>query len=288
MAVAAVVWRFLGSRRVRLVVRAFALILIFFGPIVVEAWHLRVARPAEPFAAEAAAEYRSRRSSDVDRLLPEGGGGTHFYQELPGRLGEAFLDAAAIRLSGDVRNAPWPESVELHERAHLLHAFLSEPVARLMARLPAPAPDTEAADDAEQHFAEMAGRAWEIVAPADRICPAGTPVERLVETDRLVPGTAGFVAWYLRHLTRPAEDAQALAAVASQLIAPDRAEWDAIWQALETRRRPDGSFQPWPPRTVRESIDRRRIEARRSGRWIDRVLDVGLVPSLLVLRVAGY
>jgi len=272
------------------VLRSTSLGVILFGPIALAAWDVHLARPeaAEPFAAVAAADYRSRRSPDVDRLLPEGGGGTYFYDDLHGNLGEALLDAAAIGLSGDVREAPWPEAVELHERAHLLQAFLPEPVGRLMARMPAPAADTEAADNSQQHFAEMAERAWQIVAPPGDFCPEGTPVERLLEAERLVPGTAGFVAWYLRHVTRPAEDGEALAALASQLIASTRADWDALWEALETRRRPDGSFHPWPPRTVRESIDRQRIEARLRGRWIDRVVDIALAPSLLVLSAAGY
>jgi hypothetical protein len=38
---------------------------------------------------------------------------------------------------------------------------------------------------------------------------------------------------------------------------------------------------------VREAIEQRRIEARLSGRWIDRLVDVALIPSLMVLTVVG-
>ncbi len=164
-------------------------------------------------------------------------------------------------------------------------AFAPDPIARLIARLPAP--DAVAVDAPDQHFAMMAELAWQIVAAPDRVCLADTPEARLVESERLVPGTAGFVAWYLRHVARPPEDAPALAALAAQLTAPYRDEWDAVWRAIEARRQTDGSFQPWPRLTVRESIERLRRESRRSGRWFDRLADIALLPSLWVLAAAG-
>ena len=60
----------------------------------------------------------------------------------------AFPDSAAIALVADDASSLWSESVELHERAHLVEAFLPREVEELTSRLPAPNPD-EGADSAD-------------------------------------------------------------------------------------------------------------------------------------------
>ncbi len=297
------------SHRTRLVVWATTTVLIVFGPIAQAAWDLRSARrqgglgypevrmtdasapPPSPEVAEAAewvARYRARRNPVVERLLPEGIGGTRFFQRLDGYAGMAFSDVAAIGLATTVESDLWPETVELHERAHLLHAFLPQEVARLMARMPAAAPGEYAATNPGEHFAEMAAKAWEVVAPPGDFCIDGTPADWLSAAEIRVPGTAGFAAWYLRQpALRSGEGCEELPPLAARLSEPQRAEWEALWQALEARRLPGGTFRPWSYPTVRDYLEARRWEARSSGRWIGRVENVLLAPSLAVLTLAG-
>jgi hypothetical protein len=111
-------------RRLRLA----AALVILFGPIALGAWCVHVAPPAlgsgpRSSADQRVAAYLARRHPVVDRLLPGGRGGTRFYEHLGGNDGIAKAGAAAIGLALTVNDRMWPESVELHERAHLLQAF---------------------------------------------------------------------------------------------------------------------------------------------------------------------
>ena len=310
MAVLAWLDRVVLSRRIRWTLRVIAVVLLCFGPIATAAFEIRHANGLASFAyaevrpyemsvapeappdgdpAFVATRYLSRRSPAIDRLLPVGAGGVRFFEHLGGSAGMAFPGAAAIGLSASADLGFWPEAVELHERAHLIHAFVPALVGRLMSRLAPPAPDEYAATDAGEHFAEMAAAAWEVVAPPDGICVQESPVALLAEAEASVPGTAGFVAWYLRHgAPLDKEDArEALALAAETLAAPQRSEWEALWAALEARRLPDGTFAPWRHPNVRTYLESRRIEARTVGGWYGWLVDVSLLPSLGVLTLAG-
>jgi hypothetical protein len=284
--------KWVPMRILRFTVRLTALVVILFGPIAAGYWHIHFAGVATGIGQGDGREvggrtYLARRSPVIDRLLPAGAGGTHFFDRLGHDLGLAFPNSAAIALVTDNAFSAWPESVELHERAHLVDASLPREVGELMARLPAPNPDEYAATDRGEHFAEMAARAWEIVKPPDDVCVDGTPADRLRDADQRVPGTSGFVEWYLRHLPADFEGRDDLAALAAKLRAPLAPQWDALWQAIEARREPGGGFTPWRPRTVRQFIEAQRADALASGRWIDRVTGALLVPSLLVLSAVG-
>ncbi len=274
----------------RFMLRLTALIMILFGPIAAGYWHIHFAGVGggQGDGRDVGAQtYLAHRSPVVDRLLPAGAGGTHFVGSLGKWAGMAFPDSAAIALVADDATSPWPESVELHERAHLVDAALPREVAELMSRLPAPNPDEYAATSRDEHFAEMAARAWEIVQPPDDVCLDATPANRLRDAEQRVPGMSRFVEWYLQHLPADSERRDDLAVLAAKLRAPLAPQWDALWQAVDARREPGGGFTAWGPRTIRQSLEARRADAMASGRWIDRVSGALLVPSLLVLSAVG-
>ncbi len=284
----------------RLALRLTAVAMIVFGPIAAATIAIHApervrlgyveANPSATSGPAAAGvrEYIAGRDPAVDRLLPNGVGGTRFFENLDGHLGMAFVHVPAIGISATVGGAGWPEAVELHERAHLLYAFLPEEVSRLIARVPAPRPGEYAATNGNEHLAEMAAAAWETVAPPELLCVEGTPVERLRDRETRVPGTAGFVAWYLRNL-RP-EDVEYyddLSRTAAILAEPYRAESNAVWRAIEARRLGSGEFQPWGHHTVREYLEAWRAEAHASEHWFDRIGGYLLAPSLMALSIAG-
>ena len=293
------------SPRTRFIVWSVSLTIILFGPIVQAAVDLHRVRSTTVFAfpevqpaksqgeaaagaagaASRAANYLAKRNPIVDRLLPEGEGGIRFFEQLGGDSGLAEARTASIALMANDSEA-WPESVELHERAHLLDAFLFHEVENLMARLPDAARDEYAAKNRGEHFGEMAARAWEIVSPPDGICIDGTPVEVLRKIETRVPGTAGFVAWYLRQPSLGVEEGRdELAALAAQLSAPQQVEWDALWRALEARRRPDGRFEKWRYSSVRAYLEVQQSVARATGGWFGRAQAILLVPSLTIVRL---
>ncbi len=252
--------RWAPVRLLRFTLRLAALVVILFGPILTGYWRVHVAGVpigvGQGDSREVGAQtYLAHRSPIVDRLLPAGAGGTHFVSSLGRWAGMAFPDSAAIALVADDATGPWPESVELHERAHLVEASLPREVGELMSRLPAPSPDEYAATNRGEHFAEMAARAWEIVEPPDNVCVDGTPADRLRDAEQRVPGTSGFVEWYLRHLPAGVEGRGDLAALAATFRAPLAPQWDALWQAIDARREPGGGFTPWGPRTIREFLE---------------------------------
>jgi len=268
------------------VLRLVAAGVILVGPIAVAAWDLRQApRVGGTPAPVEEAQYLSRRNPVIDELLPNGQGGVRVVEHLDGKSGMAFTRVAAIALAAPVASEAWPGSVELHERAHLVDAFLPEVVALLMTRMPPPASGEYAATNDGEHFAEMASSAWELVVPPDNMCIEGTPVEALRAAEAKVPGTAGFVVWYLQHpALAGTELAGPLRPVAEELIASSRIEWDALWQALDERRLADHTFAPWRVQTVRDYITRERASARASGDWI---ASVALTPSLALLAAMG-
>jgi hypothetical protein len=277
-------WLSLRAFRLALLVTAIATVVA--GPLVAANWSAHAAahhrfgytevvnpRSASGAEAEAVREYLARRHPATDHLLPNGAGGTRFFVDLDGNAGMAFSNVPAIGVSVTASGSGWPETTELHERAHLLHAFLPGEVGALMAGLPPPASGEYAASSAREHFAEMASEAWQIVTTPDFLCVDGTPMERLHDAETRVPGSAGFVVWYVRHLSREdVEHYDELARMASSLAAPHRTAFDAVWQALEERRLPGGDFRPWErAATVRGQVERWRAELRASDRQFDRL-----------------
>ena len=97
-------------------------------------------------------DYLARRNAAVDRLLPAGEGGIVFVERLGGNAGVALPGSAVIGIASEGLSSEDAEYVELHERAHLLHANLPDEVARLLSRLPGPAPDEYAARNPAEHF----------------------------------------------------------------------------------------------------------------------------------------
>jgi hypothetical protein len=199
----------------------------------------------------------------------------------------AFSAEAAIGIAANVEVNGWPEQTELHERAHLVHAFLPAQVGALLAQLPSPAQGEYAATDPGEHFSEMAGAAWQVVAEPLGVCVDGTPLDRLEEAERRVPGTSGFVVWFLRHMRERVVEAPALGARADALAAAHRTRWDAIWQALDARRRADGTFEPWRHQSMRGFLERQHTAMTQSPHLLDRLSGHVLLPSLWLLSIAG-
>lgn len=235
--------------------------IIVFGPIASAARAVHAPGgpgyvEIDPAAASGSAgdhvrEYLAGRDPAIDRLLPDGARGTRFFEDLDGEAGMAFPHLSLIGISATAASGGWPGAVELHERAHLLQAFLPEDASRLLARLDAPAEREYAATGEREHFAEMAAKAWEVVSQPAGMCVDAAPLERLRDAESRVPGTAGFVAWYLRNLRKEdVEEFDPLIQTAALLAAPYRAESEAIWKSLEARRLPDGHFQAWSHQTV--------------------------------------
>jgi hypothetical protein len=244
--------------------------------------------PGGRHASAETERYFAERNAVIDRLLPEGAGGTRFFEHLGGASGRAATDAAAIALSVAVCSEPWPESVELHERAHLLEAFLPGETANLMTRLATPVAGEYAATNRAEHFAEMAARAWQVLVPPVGMCVDGTPGQQLRDIETRVPGTAGFVAWYMQQSPLGGGEGRGeLMADAAELSAPQRAEWNALWKALDGRRRTNGTFTPWRHDNIRHYLEARQVQLRSTGGWIDCVAAALLVPSLTLLRLSG-
>ena len=281
-------------------IRLAAVAVIVFGPIASAAWTVHGperGRPGyveiDPAAAsgsdaERIRAYLARRNPALDRLLPNGAGGTRFFEDLDGNAGMAFPHLSLVAISATAGDGGWPGAVELHERAHLLHAFLPEEVAGLLVRLAAPSPGEYAATNDREHFAEMAAKAWEIVSPPESMCVDGTPAERLRDAETRVPGTAAFVMWYLRNLRDESVGSdEDLARTAEAFSARYGAESNAVWTAVDERRLPDGGLRPWGYRTPREYLEGMRAGARASRHLVDRIAGHLLLPSLTVLSIAG-
>jgi hypothetical protein len=134
----------------------------------------------------------------------------------------------------------------------------------------------------------MAAKAWQVLVPPVGMCVDSTPGEQLRELEARVPGTAGFVVWYLQHSSLDVGEERAeLVAIAAELSAPQRAEWNTLWKALDGRRRADGSYTPWRHDNIRHYLEARQVRLRSSGAWIDRVSAALLLPSLTLQRLGG-
>ena len=226
----------------------------------------------------------------VDRLLPEGPGGTVFYDELGDLAGVAFQDTGTIGVALSVASDSLA-AVELHERAHLLEFENPEIVARLMPGSPAPAEEQYAAKSPVEHFAEMAAKAWsvvELLLPHE-YCALESPVDLLRRLETDVPGTAGFVVWYLRDpALAAAEGMDALRNEAERLVGDQRDGWTALHAQLRARQLADGTFPAWPRYSVREYLERRRAHVRLAGGFGGRLEALQLTASLSVLGLSKH
>ena len=232
-----------------------------------------------------ALRYRMQRTSVIDLLLPDGAGGTHYFAQLDTNAGVAFPRSATIALLPPTE-ITLGESVELHERAHLLWASRPDVVARIITSVGKPANDEYAARNAGEHFAEMAGQAWTVIIPPRDVCPIGSQVEWLHDAEERVPGTAGFVVWYLRHpAMRGVPVRDSLLAVAEQMTQSRRAEWEALYAALEERRNDDGAFTPWPPQALAAYLQEVHRQDSGAAAYVMRAL---FIPSVLVARVYDF
>lgn len=255
-------------------------------------------RDAEParaanFATTQAAtrHYLALRDPTIDRILPEGAGGTRIVDVLPDDVdGVARADRGLIEVAlaavGDSTprgSARRGDIVEIHERAHLLDAAAPDLVDELIARLPPPDPDSYAATNDGEHFAEILANAWEILAlqRVEGLCIdfAGA----LEHTERRIPGTAGAVLmlrpnWEVAH--GPVDTA--LARVASSLAVGTTERWRAIAAMVERRRQGDGRLTRWPIPTLRHRLLAVRRQLLRGPGLHDRALGWVLTPSALV------
>ncbi len=190
----------------------------------------------------------------MDQLLPDGIGRTHYVLELPDSVsGVAYQDVAAIAIAMVALSDG--EAVELHERAHLLHAAIPEAVHRLIATLPAPDESAYAATNAGEHFAERASSAWSLLRPIVGYCPIGGPAEMLQVAEERVPGTALFLLWYLDQEAFSAHpDRAILRGPAETFAAPSLAPWRPIRAVLRSQHLAGGHFTPWPTPGVRATL----------------------------------
>lgn len=277
-------------------IRRVALIVILVGPMAAAVWETRPSAggsfddvPAND-TASGLAGYLAERYAAVDRLLPEGTGGTRFVAKVPGGNGGMALAGSATILvnatAGIFANA---ESTELHERAHLAHAFLPDTVGALLKRIAPPEPDEYAAKNPGEHFGEMASEAWDVLVDPRYECDGRPLLERLDDAERRVPGTAGFVVWYLRDSQfQSVGDREQILTRALELSEPLRVEWDAIYAALEARRLPDGTFRPWSAMSARGYLGAMFSRNWHESRGIGRLPALTLLPSLGLLTALDW
>lgn len=294
-----------GWQRAHLFVRVFLIMCIVTAPaLIARVDDVRWARltrdavgspgqalpPAAVYVGHHAllANYLAQRSPLLDELLPAGAGGTVFVRSLPEVRGLAFSRHNSILISLEDGAVHTLQTIEMHERAHLAHAQLSELVQAILTSLAPPAPETYAATNSREHFAEMASEAWELLQPAGDICPAETPREQLARVEAEVPGSAGFIVYFLRHSALAAHPhAAELRAAATAYIAPAREQWERLYLALEARRQADGTLTAWPVPSMREWVDRHRAALRAEGGVLGHAHALAFWPSAMLLRLMG-
>ena len=276
-------WRSIRS------VRVLAIVTIAFAPITSEfaeaANAFWLARREAHVARELVA-YRAHRPAQIDDVLPDGARGTHFVLTIPRGAGLALPRRSELFVSIAQRTVTEIASIEIHERAHLLQLHASPSANRILRAIGAPSPEEYAATSDDEHFAEMAASAWDLLRPLGELCWASTASERLEEAEQRVPGTAGFVAYFAR---RPgitaANEVDAVVRLADALIAPLRQDWEVIWAQLEAQRLPNGKLAPWRTLSRLEvntyAMERARHDSRVQG-TLTRIL---YWPTVMLLRL---
>ncbi len=230
------------------------------------------------------ARYFATRTDIIDGLLPAGDGGLHFVDSLPDATGEAFPRTATIVL---VANADIEAltSTEVHERAHLLYAREAAVAQRIIGRLPPPVPNSYAATNDREHFAEMARSAWDLLRPSPLDLAVGV-AHAMESAEQLVPGTAGFVSFFVRHPAFASRrDSAWWMDAAAPYVAPAGDDWEQLWRVLEARTQPDGTLAPWPVPSMREWVDQHRATGFAEGGVMGYLHGVSFWPSAMVLRV---
>ncbi len=291
-------------RRVRLYVRVFLVMCVVTAPaFIARADEIRWQRltrdavgsthralpPSQADREDALlALYLARRSPNLDAFLPAGGGGTVFVPSLDDVRGLAFSRSSSILVSLQDGTGPRLQAIEIHERAHLAHAQLSALVQDILASLPPPDPSAYAAKNNKEHFAEMASEAWELLQPAGNVCSAETPQEQLDRAESEVPGTSGFVIYFLQQPAFAALPyAPLLRDAASRHMQPARESWERLYAALDARRQSDGTLKAWPVPTMREWVALHRAELRAEGGVLGHVHAMAFFPSAVLLRLMG-
>lgn len=253
-----------------------------------------VAQGAPDSAATDLRRYQLIRRPIIDRLLPDGHRGTLVMHELGGPAGVAWTQSSAIGLlAGSLTRelsrggALAGETVEIHERAHLLRTYHSEVVAALMRQIPPPAPGEYAATNPGEHFAEMAAQAYQIlVVPENRRRRFDAALHLRVVEER-VPGTSGFMLWYLRTMDTSAPQFAVLQQTARELVAERLPLWEPIYAALETQQRANGTMAPWPAVTPRHRLAQAIASLEEEGTRSTRVMAWALTPGERLLGWVG-
>jgi hypothetical protein len=65
-----------------------------------------------------------------------------------------------------------------------------------------------------------------------------------------------------------------------------RPEWRDVWAALDKRRLPDGSFEPWKAPDLASQIELWRAAEWHSNGWMGKLAAVLLTPAGLVAKLA--
>ncbi len=253
-----------------------------------------VVRTASDSAAADLRRYQSVRRPLVDRLLPDGHHGTLILHDLGGPAGVAWTQTSTIGILAGSLSRPMDEmgalageSVEIHERAHLVRAYHAELVGALMRATPLPQHDEYAATNRDEHFAEMAAQAYELVLQRNstHFCLAPA-IDRLRNVERRVPGTAGFVVYMLRRVDeRDQPERAALRAEATRLVGENAPLWEPIYAALEAQQRADGTMAPWPEVTPRHRLSQAIASLDDEGRRSTRLMALALTPGEWLLRI---
>ncbi len=197
-------------------------------------------------------QYLLHRNPILDELLPDGEGGTYFSQDLDSAAGKAYIATSTILIAPPT-SVEGGENVELHERAHLLEGSLPHVTSRLLSKVGKPYPTEYAAKNSREHFAEMAANAWLAVMPPRGMCRYGSAFDHMRDLENAVPGTSGFVVWYLKHSSlRDIPGNDTILGVAQMLSKPAKEEWEEIYSALEARRLDDKTLAPWKRQTIKE------------------------------------
>ena len=246
----------------------------------------------QPFAAfarftEAPADHPAMAAARLalhytDTGLPDGVGGVRFYTSLGGPGGLASPASGSIAIALGAPEDGYRELIT-HERAHLLHAHMRAEVDAILATLPPPAPDHNAATSPQEHFAEMAVSADRVFwsGSGTQLRPHSSQVEHLRELERAVPGTAGMLLLRLdvtRLDTRlpwpwTYDDVREEAT----RLTRRPAVWRPLREALMARRDVHGQLAPWPALPLAAVLDLHRRDSP--------MLALFLAPSTALARI---
>ncbi len=242
------------------------------------------------------ARYRLARRPFLDSLLPDAHLGTVIAADLGGPTGVAWSEASVIAILAGSLDAPTEfggalqgEMVELHERAHLLHANHPELVTTLLGALPPPATQSYAAKSGGEHFAEMASQAYQLLLAEDGgrqgFCIDITTALRNAE--ERVPGTSGFLLYFLQQVdgTHPADNG--MRDLALSIRQPTAGHWQPIYAALDAQRGADGRLTRWPVPPLGLRLRDTQSQLRLRHDWWGRAVGAILWPGAVMARAVS-